>query len=306
MMKGALLLLLALARSLPAQEAPPAVAAQLYTAVRPETVTVGEPFRSVVRLTVAPGARAAYPPMPVRDEIQPIDSVRVLPSDADATTATAVYTLVAWTTEPFVATIPVRVTVPGGEPRVYNVPLRLPEVRSVLPAGEEDVEPRPARGVVAPAPAGVPAWVWWAMALAAALLAVYLARRLRRNAPLVEADPRARALARLEALGVAGLDSAATRRGLYVEASGALREYLAALSPGWGTDLTTTELLERMEGDSLGPGARDAMGLLLRAADRVKFAGDLPDAAVAGRFRQAARRWVERFPPPVAPRAEAA
>src|ERR1700679_4286520 len=71
---------------------------QLGVRVQPDTVTVGEPFRVIVRVRAQRGARIEFPLGP--DTTGPVQSLdtRVVTDapDTAATEATAIYRLAAW------------------------------------------------------------------------------------------------------------------------------------------------------------------------------------------------------------------
>lgn len=281
-----------------AQQAP----LEIATAVAPDTVTVGTPFTSMVRVMAPPGSRVEFRGVPLADSVQQVDTVRVVAAAADSG-ATAAYRLVAWAAGPVRAAAEVRVTLADSSDALYAVSLATPVVRSVLPPGETP-PPRPGRGV-APLPAGMPVWLWVAAALLLAAAAVLLFRRWARpTADLPVRDPRARALAEIDRLALDG-DSRPT----YEIAARILRRYLAAMGPGWGEEWTSSELVSRVRAaPEMDGAASDALARVLARADRVKFAGYDPPAPVAAEFVSDVRAWIERHParPGVAAPREAA
>jgi hypothetical protein len=302
---GALALLLALAA--PAQREPavdtlaPAVRALVASA--PDTVTVGDRFRSLVRLEVPPGTRVLFPPLEPDDSLQLVGPVRVDTLAAD--TLVAVYPLAAWIAgEPLRAIIDVELELAGGTRYRHAVPLRLPVVRPVLPASG-DVQPRPPRGLLLREPAGVTRWwTWGALALLALLLAalaLYLSRRPRRVEPR---EPRVEALRALDA--IARSHAARLSADLfYSDVTRVLRRYLAALDLRWSEDLTSSELIGRMRSTASGV---DPVALeeLLRAAEPVKYGAASPAPGTPQRFWAEVRGWIERNPPVDPARREAA
>ena len=258
---------------------PPRVSA----GVTPETVTVGEPFRSYLRVRLPDSARVRLDLFEANDSLQVVDTVFVR-REGDSV-AVAVYPLVAWVAGDTLAqSVPLTVSLPDGRSRVYRVPLRLPIMRSVLPADTAGLRPRPAKGLLlAPSPRSQ--W-WWVLLVPAVLAAALIAWRVaRRTGRVARLDPRAEALARLARLGDAGAPEP-----YFTAATRVLREYLARVDARWGEDLTSDELLGRVS----DPGSLDCAGLaaLLARADPVKFGGLVPDPADTRRFAEEVRAWI--------------
>lgn len=298
-----------LASPLPAQDPagpPRAEPLRVSSAVAPETVAVGDRFRSVLQVVVPEGATVEFAPLPVEDALQPADSLRVLPGRGGEPPIAA-YSLVAWVADaPLRAQVPVRVARADGTAATYLVPLRLPVVRSVLPADTSEIRPRPARGLMRSLGAPATGWPW--IAAAALLLGAggWLLLRRRRAPSPDAAGPRERALRALDDLErdwAAGVLDAPL---LYRAASRALREYLEALNQGWSPDLTTRELLQRLERDAVEEESRVSLARLLEHADRVKFARYSPPPEETQRFLAGARAWVLSGPPLPVPAAREA
>jgi hypothetical protein len=269
------------------------------TGVIPDRVTVGDRFRAIVRVTAPAGSRVEFPALPERsDAMEPTDSVETLVAGAGE--HVAIYRLVAWRTgEHTTQPLPVRVVSPDGEGRVYLVRLPLPQVLSVLPADTAGLEPRGPKEPIEPVR---PLWPW--IAAGAVLLAVVAllaawpwrrrrARRAPTPAPAVSADPRGDALRALDEARAAGLVEVGEWKLFYSRVSGALRGYLATLSPEWGTDRTTAELVHRLRAAGIAAPVVEPLRTVLETADRVKFARFRPTAAEAEADWAAAREWVE-------------
>lgn len=291
-MTGALAALFAALLQLPAQT-PPAPPLRLATGVVPDTVTVGDRFRAVLRLQLPPGARATFPALVTSDSLQQVDSVRVVPSPADSAVS-AVYTLVAWAAgiTP-AAEVPVELTLADGRRPVYRIALRMPYVRSVLPADTAGVEPKPAKGLI-PLPL-VREWkrlLLLGLAVLAALAVAYWLYRRARRARVIPLDPRAAALARLDALRAAAPTAPPEFAPFYAGVVRAIRVYLAALDPRWGEPLTSTELLSVLADSPLPRGQVEQLERLLADADPVKFAAAAAGADHALGFWTDARAWV--------------
>jgi hypothetical protein len=261
---------------------PPHVAA----GVVPRTVTVGERFRSHLRVTVPPGARVRLGLFAANDSLQVVDTVFVRAGNG---TVAAVYPLVAWVAgDTLSESVPLTITLANGDSAVFRVPLRLPEVRSVLPADTADLQPRPAKGLLL-LPAPGQDRLWWLLAVPLVLAAVLVAwRLLRRSASRPRRDPRAEALARLDALR-----GTTAPEPLYTAVTRVLREYLARVDARWGQDLTTHELLLRVAGNDVD---RAGLASLLRRADPVKFGALIPTPEEMGRFAADARAWIVANP----------
>ena len=277
-------------------------AQQIRAAVSPETITVGDVARVGVRITAPASAAVSLPDSLVlggdlenagRPDVQVVEN-------ADGTrTLTAVYPITAW--RPGVDTLPafeVGVDV-DGRMLLDTVRSLVLTVASVLPPDTTGVEAKPPKDVLGPN------WVWWLWALLALAVAIALALllwwwlRRRRRQPAVtvpDVSPRERALRELEAIRAERLFDRPSTAPFYERVSTVLRTYLADVDPRWSRDRTTTELSA-----ALLPAAKPEMAArlraLLREADAVKFANARPDGAAAQRHLDAARAWVEGFPP---------
>lgn len=250
-----------------------APAARVGWLVQPETVTVGDPFRVLVRVQAAAGATIDFPAGP--DSTDQLEAMAPRAVRASADTAgvdqTAVYTLTAWD----VGTIPL----PLGDIVVHagaaerRVPLGAVSVfvRSVLPADSALRVPKPARP-----PFDIPrSWWLWIVAglIAIALIALLLwwwRRRRRRQAPARAVDPFAHAereFRRVEALGLVDAGERGRFVALMVEV---LRGYLAAEYEAALPSLTTSELLDVLRATRGVP--HDRLAQVLREADLIKFA----------------------------------
>jgi hypothetical protein len=305
MMGGLAAALLATALQLPAARPPappqtvPGPPLRLATGMVPDTVTVGDEFRAVLRLQLPAGAYATFPALPTTDTLQQVDTVRVLADSAGSTTA--MYSLVVWVAgiTP-AASVPVEVVLADGRKPVYRVPLRLPFVRSVLPADTVGLKPKPPKGLV-PIPL---VREWWrllllGLALLAALCGVYWLWRRARRGRIVLLDPRAAALARLDELRAAAPGTLSELAPFYAETVRVLRVYLAALDPrAWGESLTSTELVAALERSDVPAERVGEVERLLAEADPVKFAGAEAESQRALRFWEGVRSFVEGFDAP--------
>jgi hypothetical protein len=277
-------------------DVPAASAVRAGVVVRPDTVTIGDPFTVVVAVEVPAGARIEWPSLD--DSAASVGlrtPVRVQPLDGPRPGERAEYELAAWQLGTLAVGLPdVRVVLPDGG--LVRVPVAASvTVRSVLPGDTTLHVPKPAKALF---PRDVPWWRrWWpALAVLAALAALAgLARRRRRRRPDARAvegpDPYARALhefARLERLALPD----AGERGRYVAlAVDVLRLYLAARLPAAALSRTRAELLAAVDGDPRVP--HQALAELLDEADQVKFARRALGADEARGLVALARRVVE-------------
>jgi hypothetical protein len=274
--------------------------------VQPDTVTVGDRFVVLLRVQAPPGARVEPPArLDSTPELHPVGP-RIDRADAAARVAGFGYPMVAWRPGALPArSAAVRVAYPDGRVATLRVPLRLPFVRSVLPADTSQVEPRGPRDVLGPD--RDPRLMLFLALLALLLLAPtavfvrrWLRKRLARRAGGPPVDPRARALATLDHARKMRLVETEEWKPFYTLTSEALRGYLEALSPRWGADLTTEELVRALEASDLEDGEVRALAALLAEADAVKFARVGSTAAEAERHWREAREWVEGFEGPAA------
>lgn len=291
-----------------AAQRPPAapVPAPVYSVgVSPDTVTVGDRFRVTVRAKAPPGTRVEFPArLDSLPAVHPVGPPRAR-SDSAGGDFAATYPMVAWlpgALPPLYA--PLRVTYPDGRVATARVPLRLPWVRSVLPADTAKVEPRGPRDVIGPD------WdrrLMLVLVLLALLLlapaAVFARRWLRKRlarGPAPPVDPRTRALASLDLARRMRLAEAGEWKRFYTLTSEALRGYLDALSPRWGAELTTEELARALHAADVDAADARAVGALLAEADAVKFAGAASTPAAAERHWREAHEWVAGFDRPAA------
>jgi hypothetical protein len=243
--------------------------------VTPDTVTVGQPFRVVLRIRAPQGATVTFPNGP--DSASTIEAVdpRQLRALVDSTgnggvDETASYRVVAWDvgTQPL-ALGDVIVKVGATERRVPLTDLKV-YVRSVLPADSAQRVPKPPRDIFE---FGRPWWVWALIELLAAaivggLLWWWWKRRRRTGEPT--ADPLADAEAAFERVERLRLLEAGERSRYVALMVEVLRDYLARVVPAATTSLTTSELLHALREEKAVPSSR--LALVLADADLVKFA----------------------------------
>lgn len=272
-------------------------------AVLPETVTVGDPFRVVVRIRAPRGATLEFAQTPDSGTgVEALDPVVVVPSvDSTATEQTATYRLAAWDVGRRAIRIPdVVVRDLSGERRVAVGRTLSVFVSSVLPADSSERVPKPPRALFEFGPP----WWWWGLVALAALGVVgalwWLWRRRRRPAPRVlrsARDDAEAAFARVEALDLV----ASGERGLHVALMAeVLRDFLARILPAAAPSLTSSELLLQLRGETRLPLSR--LTRFLQDADLVKFAAFPIDAERAQAVGREARALVDAVDTAVRPR----
>ena len=243
--------------------------------VRPDTVTVGDPFVFTVAVLVATNAQIEWPSItdsaamvamrePVHVESAPSAGGRI---------ETATYGLAAWD----VGRLSLGLTdiIIRGDGAVRRVPLAAARVvvRSVLPGDTTMRVPKPAKALF---PRDVPWWErWWlAAAIVAALLLLWWlwGRRRLRVAPSRGGalDPYASAqgdFAQLERLGLVDVGEGGRHVALAVEI---LRAYLHERVPRAALSRSSTELLTSIGDDPRVP--LSMLRTLLDECDAIKFA----------------------------------
>jgi len=267
---------------------------QIGVRATPDTVTVGEPFRMVLRVRAPRGAEIAFPVGPDSGlDVEAVDP-RVVQRSADTTAVdeTALYRLVAWDTGTLVAHLGTLVVTVAGTDRHFTIAGDRVYVRSVLPADTALQKPKPARDIV---PAGRPWWIWVLVALAAlALLGLlFWWWRRRRRGRLMPADVDAfeearREFARIDAMAL--LDAGEPSRYLALNVD-TVRDYLAARVPAADRSLTSHELLHALRDTTVVP--RERLAPVLEESDLVKFARRPITNARAAELAQDGRAVVE-------------
>ncbi len=166
---------------------------------------------------------------------------------------------------------PVEISVPAaGQPvRVKTPPGLAIDVRSVLPAGDEEIELKPPEP---PQPLPIGERFWWAAGIGLALLAAAIFLYARRTAATEAAEARLR-LPPLPEL-FSELDALANEPPLkaHTRLSHAFRRYLGRTAGFAALERTTTEIHRQLTRQRLAPAVVRRAVELLRACDLVKFA----------------------------------
>jgi hypothetical protein len=245
---------------------------QMGIAIRPETLTVGDPFTMTVRVRAPQGAAITFPAKPdslAKAEL--LDPVR-LSASADSAEQTATYRMAAWDVGEIPLVFEPVVVRLGGEERAVELGSTARVfVQSVLPADSAQRVPKPPRP---PFDIARSLWWLWALLALAALLVGWLVwrwlRRRREGPGEIIVDPFSfaeREFERVEQLGLVDAGERGRYVALVVEV---LRDYLARRATGAPSSLTSTELLHALRTDGRVPIAR--LAPVLAEADLVKFA----------------------------------
>ena len=252
---------------------PPAIRAG--TLVRPETVSVGDPFVFVVSVEVPTGARIEWPSITDTSAVVAMrEPVRVTSAEnGPARTETATYALAPWDVGALPIGLPDAIVHIGD--RTIRVPMSAARVvvKTVLSGDTTLHQPKPAKTLF---PRVLPWWTrWWpALVIVAALLLLWWiwSRRKRAGAAAQRAqlDVFGRALhdfERLERLALVDAGEGGRFVALAVEI---LRTYLSVRIPDAALSHTTSELVVVMADDIRVPIA--TLLALLEASDAIKFA----------------------------------
>ena len=245
--------------------------------VRPDTVTVGDPFTIMVRVRVPVAALVRWPALDdtsakiaLRAPMQRRDG----PSDVSGREEIAEFEVAAWDTGRVTTKWPPVAVIVGGDTVNVSLAEAGVVVRSVLSADTTEHVPRPAKPVFEQE---VPWWQrWWLAALVLAALAAlaYLLWSRRRPVALSASGPRLgpyeHAMHAFDRLDRLALSDAGEHGRASVLAIDILRGYLSARMPMTSRAQTSAELLASVGDDTRIPLTR-LIQLLVRT-DAVKFA----------------------------------
>jgi hypothetical protein len=299
---GAALLLQAAGASAPA--APITVPVRIGVSVRPDTVTVGDPFTVIVRVRAPAGSTLQFPASAdsaasvelagdaVVGEPRLVSNAGGVPAEMEQSAA---YRMQAWDVDSLSLGLPDIIVRSGIVERRIPLSSYHVFVRSVLPADTTLHVPKPPRGEIAFA---YPWWLKWLLlalgVLLLALLAWWLWRMYRRwrSRPVHPAAHAQREFHRIEKLGLPDKNEGALHVALMTDV---LRNYMAARVEGVRASQTSTELVAATRAS----GQLDAewtagLAELLHQADLAKFAAWRVDADRARALGADARAVVDR------------
>ncbi len=283
----------------------------LRTEVDATTTTVGGRLRLTVAVEHAPGASVRWPDSLDLAPFEVLDAAVAPPVAGDGRTATeAVFTLAAFELgELEIPSFAVEVASPAGATELFTDPFGVAVVSVGLDEGQD------IRGIRGPLsiPRGWLPTALWILALALAVAAGWwLARRARRRAAekgaVSEDGPsrsaHERALEELDRLEASGLLERGRVKDYYIEVSDVLRRYLEGRYAVRALEMTSREVLERLEGAAVGPRVHRRFASFFDECDLVKFAKHRPDRDACGAIVPAARALVDATLPPPEPEPE--
>lgn len=258
-----------------ADSAPKLPAIRAGALVRPDTVTVGDPFTLTISLEVPSDATVSWPSI---TDTSAAVSMRAAPTvsrqvQGGIRSETAQYAMAAWDVGELPMGLPdVTVRLASG---VVAVPIRDARiiVRTVLPLDTALHVPKPARPLF---PRSVPWWeLWWPAAVAVAALTLLWWLWRRRRHRVLRKDVATRSVfesamddfERLRRLALADVGERGRAVALAVEI---LRTYLAARIGAALMSRTSDEVLDAVALDCRVP--RDRLSALLAESDAIKFA----------------------------------
>lgn len=282
-----------------AQSAMPRLSVQAGVVVRPDTVTVGDPFTIIARVRVPVGARVQWPAVnDTAATIAPRAPMTRRDGAADRLMREEIaeYPVAAWDTGQLATDWPAALVFVGDD----TVPVRLADARvyvqSVLSADTAEHVPRPAKPPFAQV---VPWWErWWPALLALAALALLAWWRLRRRQPVVAAPAAPvlgayeRAMAAFDRLERLALSEAGEHGRAVTLAVDIVRSYLLTRSPRTSLAQTSAELLASVSDDARVP--VPSLVSLLVGVDAVKYARRPLDVAEAQALVADARALVQQ------------
>lgn len=305
----ALVLQIGARQSAPVRE--PSLVVRKGVTLAPDTVTVGEPFRVVLRLKAPMGATLEFPAGPDSSaKVEALDPRLVRDNhDSSSVDQSATYRFAAWDVgQQSLALGDAIVRLDGRERRVSFAELRV-FVRSVLPADTALRVPKPARPLME---LPRPWWIWLVAALAAiGLIGLFIWWWRRRRRAVDDAPDRdayevaEERFERIERLALVDAGERGRHVALMVDV---LREYLARVMPEARVSLTTSELLSAVRDDVRAPTNR--LAVVFSESDLIKFAARSVTAERARELGEEARAIAsevhERSTAPPSTQAEAA
>ena len=272
-------LFLGVAMFLQAGAPQPAGQPQVAVSVRPDTVTVGQPITVLIRIQAPAGSTIEFPVGPDSGAAVELLDPRVVgafggdsAANPNVVDQVARYRMAAWNVGAQRIELGPATVRTGGEVNEFPVAVGEVFVQSVLPTDSAQRVPKPARDLFAPRAAWW--WPWLPILVAAAIVGAlfwwWWRRRRRRALAEVPLDPyelAEREFARIEALGLLEAGERGRFVALMVEV---MRDYLASRVATAHPSLTSTELIEVMQGAPVVPVER--LTPVLNETDLIKFA----------------------------------
>lgn len=257
---------------------PPALAGQgavprVATAIRPDSIRVGEPFTLMLSVTLPEPGEVTFPAvLDLPDALEQRQPVQIR-SGEGGTDWHASYTLSAWKAETH-RIPPVEVTLEALESAPEPLTLRPAEieVRSVLPVDAEDLELRESRGFLR-----VRTFPWWILAVVGGLAALawwWWRRRRPTLAVAAPSGPGDRALGELERLRRSWSAGELGAPQFYDRFEGVVRDYVRSTRP-WSPGRTLVHL-----GGGTGRLFRSLQRSLIVRFGRVSESTAGPEAAI--------------------------
>jgi len=294
----------------PAQPAP----VDIQTTVTPKSVTIGTPFRYVLRIAADKDVELVVPQLAGQIGNFEITDFGVAPprEEKGRTILERWYTLVTYTPGDAIVQGPtIQFRTAGSDLQNIAAPDALVAVQSLLdrpgptPADVRDIK----NPVAVPKDYRPLLWIGGALVAVAALIIVLyrVLNRGRRGAPAPPPRPAHEvALEALAKLHAARLLEGGRHEEFYVRLSSIVRTYLEMRFHLRAPEMTTEEFLQAAQRDpQLAPPQRSALGTFLSEADLVKFARYVPAAEDGERAYRAGRQFVASTAPSEVSRAMA-
>jgi len=265
--------------------------ARVTVSIRPETVSVGQPFVVNVRVQAPLAAIIRFPAVPDSgDSIEAIDPRVVADAPGPMLDRTASYRLAAWDLgDRRPALGAVVVSVGGTEERVE---LEIPSVhvRTLLPSDTADRMAKPPRD-----PLATPSALWklWVLlgTLAAVLVGWWWHRRSANVPPTPEREAYRVAATAFEALQRLALHEAGEPARHVIAHVDVMREYLQRRFPAAHHGLTPSEFVTQLAKEQF-PSQHDKLAALLARDADLRFAATALDADASAALAAEARRIV--------------
>lgn len=265
--------------------------ARITVSVRPETVSVGQPFLVNVRVEAILAAVIRFPAVPDSgDAIEAIDPRVVTETPGPLLDRTASYRLAAWDLgDRHPALGAVVVTVGGSEER-FELQIPPVHVRTLLPSDSADRIAKPPRD-----PLATPSVLWklWLLlgALAAVLVGWWWHRRSVTAPPKPEREAYLVASGAFDALQRLALHEAGEPARHVIAHVDVMREYLQRRFPTVHSGLTPSQFVTQLAEQQF-PSRHDKLAALLDRDANLRFAATALDAEAASMLAAEAKRIV--------------